>query len=108
MNPGAAMRGKPRAHIAIINTEALSELMPVISAPQKFRNLAGQKKQKPERIENIVEEPNHQSTAVALLSCRAESRHPVARAISSITGFLDFARNDGGTKPRWRHTLSRA
>src|SRR5207248_463107 len=105
MNPRATMRGKPRAHVAIINAEALSEFMSVISAPQQFRNLPRQKKQETERIEKIVEKANHE---VALLSCRAESRHPVERPIGSITGFLDFARNDGGTTLRWRRRLARA
>src|SRR5207237_1293812 len=98
------MRSESRAHIAIIKTEALSEFMLVISPPQQFRNLPRQKKQETERIEKIVEKANHE---VALLSCRAESRHPAERPISSITGFLDFARNDGGTILRWRRRLAR-
>jgi len=105
------MRHESRADVAIIQAEALSKFMPVISAPKQFRDLARKKKEETERVEKIVEKAYHESTADELLSCRAESRHPVARPISSITGFLDFARNDrgvGGTKLRWRRRPARA
>ena len=44
VNPGAVLCGKSSSHGAVVNTQALSELVPVISAPQQLRNLSGKKK----------------------------------------------------------------
>ena len=63
MNPGATVRRESRSHLAIINAEALSKFVPVISAPQQLRDLSRKKKQQPERIEKIVEEPDHSACA---------------------------------------------
>src|SRR3984893_7570439 len=56
------MHGQPGPHIRVIKTETLSELVPVISAPNQLRDLPGKKEEQAKRVEEIVEEPDHQAT----------------------------------------------
>jgi hypothetical protein len=63
MDPGAAVRAETRPHFAIIKTEALPELVPVISAPEQLGNLARKKEEQPNRVEKIIEEPDHSMRA---------------------------------------------
>ena len=86
------MRGESRLHVAIIKAEALAKFVPVIPAPQQLGDLPRKKKQEPEGIEKIVEKSAH--SAFVMSSGVETSR---GEAIGSITGFLDFARNDGST-----------
>src|ERR1700681_1709456 len=59
VQPGRFLRGEPRAKIDIVNSEPLSELMPVIAAPEHLHQIARQEKQQAERPKQIVKKTNH-------------------------------------------------
>jgi len=59
VQPGRFLHGEPRAKIDIVNSEALSELMPVIAAPEHLHQIARQEKQQTERPKQIVKKTNH-------------------------------------------------
>ena len=59
MQPCRFLRGEPRAKIDIVNAEALSELVPVIAAPEHFHQIPREKKQQTDWPKQIVDESNH-------------------------------------------------
>src|SRR5438270_13946656 len=73
------MPGKARAHFSIVTPKALSEFVPVIPAPDQFRELAGKKKEQADRIEKVVEESDHQRARVsAATAARCRNKTSVA------------------------------
>jgi len=73
VDPGIAMRGEARADVGPVNAKALSQFVPVISAPKQLRDLARKKEEQADRIKKIVEEPDHQLVPVspaAPFACR--------------------------------------
>lgn len=67
------MSAEAFAHNAIITAQPLSKLVPVISAPPHFPEVAGQKEEKPDRKEQVVNEANHDSMA----GCSSEPDRPL-------------------------------
>lgn len=68
------------AHSAIITAQPLSKLVPVISASPHFPEVAGQKKEKPDRKQQIVNETNHDSMA----GCNSEPDRIAERNSTSV------------------------
>src|SRR5207237_2568469 len=73
------MPGKALAYFSIVTAKALSEFVPVIPAPDQFRELAGKKKEQADRIEKVVEESDHRRTRVsAAMEARCRNKTSVA------------------------------
>src|SRR5205085_293314 len=97
MYPSATVRRESRLHVATIDAQALSEFVPVISAPEQLGDLARKKKQQPERIEKIVEEPDHSACAHFGGSPSALQEQHFGGAVGS--------RPSNVPQWRWRHPL---
>jgi len=68
VDPRAAMGGQPSAHFAVVGSKTLPQFVPIISAPEELRDLAGKKKEQADRVKKIVEKTDHRvrnSTSVA-------------------------------------------
>src|SRR5438067_10500479 len=59
VDPCAAVRSESGPRFCVITAEALSQLVPVISAPDQLRDLPRKKEEQTDWVEKIVEEANH-------------------------------------------------
>src|SRR5438067_2634635 len=85
VDPGAAVRSESGPRFCVITAEALSQLVPVISAPDQLRDLPRKKEEQTERIKKIVEKSDHERT-------RASAATPVrCRNNTSVAPYF-FAR----------------